>query len=167
MKRTQPHYKYHNHFASHRSNPIVPSIDSRTPHKITEPPKNGMEKHACHYCKQLNTKSFAMSTTKSNKNPVDPPPSNQYYNCQSTSVVYLITCNYEKFGAQYIGYTMWKLHKRLWAQNSLWEPITKPLLHTQPSTIQTGCTILKHHQMNQTLNSGWNKNTIGYANLAH
>ena len=86
-----------------------------------------------------NTKSFDTST-KSTKIPIDPLPPNLYYNCQSTIIVYLITCNYENcctIQRIHIEKTTWEA---LWAQNIRWKPITKPLLHTQPFAVQTGCT---------------------------
>ena len=69
--------------------------------------------HKCNNCKKMITNSFAYSTTKATKTPITQPPMNQYYNCKSRNVVYLITCNHKKCGAQYVGYTMRKLRERL------------------------------------------------------
>ena len=66
----------------------------------------------CSICTKLETKSFAYSTTRSTKTPINPPPPNQNFNCQSRNVVYLITCRYKHCGAQYVGYTMRQLRER-------------------------------------------------------
>ena len=67
----------------------------------------------CEVCKTMNTKFFAHSTTRSIKIPINPPPPNSHYNCQTTNVVYLITCKETNCGAQYVGYTMRKIKQRL------------------------------------------------------
>ena len=72
-------------------------------------------------------------STRSTKNPIDPPPPNQYYNCQSKNVVYLFTYNYENCGAQYVGYTMRKLHERLFEHKTAHE-----------SQLQSHCCIYNH-----------------------
>ena len=69
-------------------------------------------KKTCTMCKQLETKSFAYSTRRT-KTPINQPPPNKYFNCQSRNVVYLITCKYKNCGAQYVGYTMRQLRKRV------------------------------------------------------
>ena len=67
----------------------------------------------CSICKQLETKTFAYSTTRTTKTPITPPPINKHYNCKSRNVVYLITCKEQTCGAQYVGYTMRQLKERL------------------------------------------------------
>ena len=87
----------------------------------------------CQICKQLNTKSFVISTARSTKTLIDPLPPQQYYNCHSRNVVYLITCKYKNCGAQYVGYTMRKLHKRLYEHKT-----------TYKSQLQSHCCIHNH-----------------------
>ena len=117
--------------------------------------RNPIKQHgkSCTYCKQLKTKSFATSTTRSTKIPIDPPPPNHYHNCQSKNIVYLITCKYENCGAQYVGYTMRKLHKRLFEHKTTWESQLRSRCCTHNHLpFKLDVQILRYQPMNKTLN---------------
>ena len=104
-----------------------PQIDPNYPFNLFQDTsqnfRNPIKRHhkECQLCKQLNTKSFVISTTRPTRTPIDPPPPHQYYNCHSRNVVYLITCQYKNCGAQYVGYTMRKLHERLYEHKTTYE----------------------------------------------
>ena len=77
------------------SPPYQPQMEPNYPFNVFQSTsqnyRNPIKRHgkSCTYCKQLNTKSFATSTTRSTKIPIDPSPPNHYHNCQSKNVVYL------------------------------------------------------------------------------
>ena len=85
--------------------------------------RNPIKRHnkTCEIYKQLNTTSFAYSTTRSTKTPINTPPQNKHYNCQTKNVVYLTTCKFKNCGAQYVGYTMREIYKRLCEHKTTYE----------------------------------------------
>ena len=67
--------------------PHQPQMEPNYPfnifHSTSQNYRNPIKWHgkSCTYCK-LDTKSFATSTTRSTKIPIDPPPPKHYHNCQ-------------------------------------------------------------------------------------
>ena len=91
-------------------NQITPSTYSNIPPKIIETPSKDTITNATTVRKwKLNP---FYSTIKATNTPIIPPPPNQYYNCMSRNIVYLITCKYKNCGAQYVGYSMRQLRER-------------------------------------------------------
>ena len=90
----------------------------------------------CITCKEMDTKSFALSTTKLMKHPIKQPPPNKHYNCQSKNVVYLITCKETNCNAQYVGYTTRKLAERF-----------KEHKTNHNSQIHKHCSTLNHNKL--------------------
>lgn len=88
----------------------------------------------------METKSFAYSTTKITKTPITQPSPNQYYNCRSRNIVYLITCKYQKCCVQYVEYSMRQLRERFFEhKTSKQSPVRRHCLthqHFNKLTIQ-------------------------------
>ena len=111
----------------------------------------------CNNCMKMETKSFAYSTTKATKTPITPRPPNQYYNCMSRNIVYLITCKYKNCGAQYVRYSMRQLRERFIEHETTYEsPVGRHCLahdHFNKLTVQ----ILTQAPTNETNPELWLK----------
>ena len=66
----------------------------------------------CNICKHLSTQTFVQSTLKKTKHPIHLPRETEHFNCQTSEVIYLITCNQTGCKTQYVGYTTRQIRHR-------------------------------------------------------
>ena len=108
----------------HQPNDELKELPDQFPHTIFKntfqnfknPVKQCINKClVCQTLDTLDTKCYAVSsTTLNHKFPINFPKSTHHFNCKTTNVIYLITCETPGCRSQYMGYTTRQLKFRVY-----------------------------------------------------
>ena len=112
----------------------------------------------CLVCQILDTKCYAVSTTLNHKFPINFPKHKCHFNCQTTNVIYLITCETPGCRSQYVGYTTRQLKFRVYehlAHNS--SPMVRHCQESKHNIGQIKFQILSQAPDNTTDKETWLK----------
>ena len=110
LESTKEHQTLNQNITAHdtytNAQQTIPNLDPNYPFNLFDQTSQNFRNpikrcsNSCQTCKQLETKSFAISTTRATKIPIKPPPEKRNFNCKSWNVVHLVTCKYKNCGAQ-------------------------------------------------------------------
>ena len=142
----------------HKNTPYIQPTDTEYPYTIFKGSlqnfRNPIKRccHACALCPLLETRCFVESTVLKHKFPICQPHPKQFFNCQTSNVIYLIICKIPGCGAQYVGYTARPIICR-----ESDGPMIKHIKETNTNTKKIRFQILAQAPTNKTNTELWSK----------